>query len=380
MRRPPLLSVIVFAAIATVFAADTKRNSSADKPRWLWVKDYYTGLGIAHASVDIASGNKCLGQTKFAEVNWTAHYVTDAAGRVLVHGLPDKLSCRVMVNGQQLNVFTYGVEFRHDTKLPAWTRLRAFTTSIFTMPEADRNRTAPDHYWESNDPTQFRSYIQDPDTAELISGARITALPSGITATSDANGLFTLEVPASYRKGKFPAMATQTLVFSKPGYETLEYRQLVLQPGIRPLDIFLPKGTGTLVRTNGSIHAGNLYEDKFDSYPGKAPEHAPRGSGEMISFEITPWTYDGGWITCGKDARAIVKARNLTKVGIGWVPTGTGVTDSVDIAMTKVSTSPEGDTWEAPLSQIMSTHFSAGGTDSRGKGVASMDLGNVGCD
>jgi hypothetical protein len=373
--------LVLFLLVAAWLSAAAENPAPKSKqPRWLWVKDYYTELGIAGAWVDIAPGDKCLGQTKFAEVKWTAHYVTDGAGRVLVHGLPEKLSCRVTVNGQQLNVYAYGFDFSHQNKLPSWIQLRPYTSTIFTMPEADRNRTTPNNYWESNDPTQFRSYIQNPDTAELLSAVKVTALPSGITTTRDANGLFTLEVPASYRKGEFPTMAVQTLVFSKPGYKTLEYRQLVLHPGVQHVEVFLPKGSGTLVRTNGSIYPGNPYDDKFAAYPGNAPEHAPRGSGEMISFEITPWTDDGGWITCGKGAKAIVKARYLTKVGIGWIPTGTGVTDSVGITMTKVSTSPEGDMWEAPLSQIMSTSFAAGGVDKHGKGARSMNLGGVYCE
>jgi hypothetical protein len=375
-----LLASFLLVSAGLSSAAGNPASHSKPQSRWLWVKDYYSGLGVAGASVDIAPGDKCLGQTKFAEVMWTAHYVTDAAGRVLVQGLPERLSCRVTVNGQQLNVFSGGFELRHETRLPSWIQSRVFSNTIFTMPEADQNRTAPEHYWETNDPTLFRSYIQDPDTAELISNVSVTALPSGITTTSDANGLFTLEVPADYRKGRFPTMATQTLVFSKPGHKTLQYRELVLQPGVTQLGIFLPKGGGTLVRTNGALRPGNPYDDKFAVYPGKAPENPPRGSGQIISFEITPWTYDGGWINCGPHAKALMKARNLTKVTIDWTPTGTGVTESVGVPMTKVSASPEGDVWEAALSEIMSTHLAAGGTDSQGRNVASMELGNVGCD
>lgn len=375
-----LLAVALLISACLSSAADNLTPASKQRTRWLWVKDDYSGLGVAGAWVDIAPGDRCLGKTRFADVTWTAHYVTDGAGRVLVHGLPAKLSCRVTVNGQQLNVFTYSFELNHENRLPSWVQSRPFNTTIFTMPEADKNRTAPEHWWDTNDPTLFRSYIQDPETAELISDVRVTAQPSGITTTSDANGLFTLEVPADYRKGKFPSMATQTLVFSKPGYKTLQYRQLVLHPGVRTLDVFLPKGSGTLVRINGSVYAGNPYDDQFAAYPGKAPEYLPRGRGQIISFEITPWTYEANWISCGKNAKVIVKARNLTNVGIGWTPTGTGVTDSVGITLTRVSTSPDGDTWEAPLSDIMSTHFAAGGTNKQGKNVASMELGNVYCE
>jgi len=388
MRKILALLFVFSAALLTFAAAQTHPRREPQESRWLWVKDYYSGLGVAGAWVDIGPGDKCLGQTKFSSVKWTAHYVTDGAGRVLVHGLPGKLSCRVTVNGQQLDVFMGGSggSYQSQTKLPSWIQLRPSTAWIFTMPEADKNRTTPENYWYTDDPTLFRSYIQDPDTAELISDVTVTALPSGITTTSDANGLFTLEVPASYRKGKFPTMATQTLVFSKAGYKTFQYRQLVLQPGVVHMDVFLPKGSGTLVRTNGSMHPGNPYEDEFAAYPGKAPEHPPAGRGEIISFEIVPYTYDGGWINinCRKGAtaaKAVLKARNLKEASIGWIPTGTEMEDyGQSIPMKKVDTAPDGDTWEATLSDIGSTNFVVGGTDKRGKAVRTIDLGNVGCD
>jgi len=370
------------ALLLTLPTAAAQHHRSVEQSRWLWVKDYYSQLGIAGATVDIALGDKCLGQTEYAAVKWKAHYTTNGAGRVLVRNLPEKLSCRVTVNGHQLDVFTYGGSLRiDDNRFPAWAQLHAYTTTIWTMPEADKNRTAPPDWWYTDDPTLFRSYIQDPHSAELISNVKVTALPSGITTTSDGNGLFTLEIPASYRHGKFPAMATQTLVFSKTGYKTLEYRKLVLHPGLVSLDILLPKGTGTLVRRNGSIYAGNVYEDEFAAYSGKAPEHPPAGRGEIISVQIEPFTYDGGWINCSKGAKLVVKTRNVKSVGMGWTPTGTGVTESVDGGRAKkVSTSPDGDTWELPLSDVMSTHFAVGATANDGRVVGSMDLGNVGCE
>jgi len=375
------LSSVVWAALLTSAVAQTQHHSNAEKARWLWVKDYITGIGVPTASVDIGPGDKCLGHTGLTDVNWTAHYTTNAAGRVLVRGLPQKLSCRVTVDGRPLYVLTYGFEIARAQNLPTWISLRNdYTTTIFVSSQARDDRTLPPDYWETNDPTKFRSYIRDPDTAQLIPGVGVTAVPSGVSTTTDANGLFTLEVAASYRKGKFPSMATQTLVFSKPSYKTFEYRQLVLRPGLVQIDVFLPKGTGTLVRTNGSIYPGDPYDDQFEAYPGEAPEHLPSGRGEILSFEIRPFTYDGGWITCGKGAKAILKAHNLTKVGIGWTPTGTGVTESVGLDMLKISTSPEGDTWEVALSDIMSTRFAAGGVDNSGKTVRSMDLSNVYCE
>src|ERR1700679_1324284 len=187
--RSLLVPVLLISACLSA-AAGNPATADSKQARWLWVKDYYSGLGVAGASVDIAPGDKCLGQTNSADVKWAAHYVTDAAGRVLVHGLPEKFSCQVTVNGQQLNVFSYGSEFRQERRLPSWIQSRVFTSTISTMPEADRDRTTPEHYWETNDPTLFRSYIQDPDTGDLIANVKVTALPSGITTTSDANGLF----------------------------------------------------------------------------------------------------------------------------------------------------------------------------------------------
>lgn len=384
MRHAFLLCLFVFAAIALPCAASAQHQSAQSTPTWLWVKDYFTGIGVAGAAVDIAAGDQCLGQTQAGAVKWTAHYTTDAAGRVLTHGLPLKLSCRVTVNGTPLYVLTYGGEFSRARDLPSWIQLRsAFVTTINVSSQPRDDRTISEDYWgTTDDPTQFRSYIQNPDTAELISGVKITALPSGITTTSDGNGLFTLEIPASYRKGKPPWMATQTLVFSEPGYKTLEYRQLVLHPGLRPLAIFLPKGTGTLVRTNGSIHPGNPYDDKFAVYSGNAPKHPPAGRGEIISFEITPpISYDGTWIHCDEGTSAVLKARNLTQAYIGWTPTGTNMAgNGQSLSMKKVATSPDGDTWEVELPNVMSTNFAAGGTDKDGKNVSTMDIGNVGCE
>jgi len=384
MRRAFLLCSFVFAAIALSFAGDARREAATRHPRWLWVVDDFTDIGIAGAQVDISAGDQCWGQVEAGAVKWTAHYTTDAAGRVLTHGLPLKHSCRVTVNGAPLYVLSGGgTKTPSPRNLPSWIGLRnAYVATINVSSQPRDDRWASDDYWTTDDPTRFRSYIQNPDTAELISGVKITALPSGITTTSDGNGLFTLEIPATYRKGKFPSMATQTLVFSKPGYKTLEYRQLVLHPGIRPLEIFLPKGTGTLVRTNGTIHSGNPYYDEFAAYSGKAPEHPPAGRGEIISFEITPpISYDGTWISCDEGTSAVLKARNLTQATISWTPTGTEMAGHDEfLSMKKVDTSPGGDTWEAELPLVGSTNFVVTGIDRDGKTVRTMDIGNVGCE
>ena len=384
MRYTFCLRFFVVAILALSGAASAQEQSAESNPTWLWVRDRFTGIGVPGASVDIAAGNKCLGLTAADAVKWTAHYTTDAAGRILTHGLPSNLSCRVVVNGLPLHVLIYGVGSTRARNLPSWIQLRnPYVTTIDVSLEPDHAPSYSDDYWTTDDPTQFRSYIQNPVTAELISGVKVTALPSGITTTSDSNGLFTLEIPASYRKGKFPPMATQTLVFSKPGYKTLEYRQLVLHPGLRPLEIFLPKGTGTLVRTNGSIDSpGNPYYDQFATYPGKPPDQPPAGRGEIISFEIMPpITYDGTWIGCDEGTSAVLKARNLTQATISWTPTGTQMAGhDVSQSMRKVNTSPDGDTWEAELPDVMSTNFVVSGIDKDGESVRTMDIGNVGCE
>jgi len=46
--------------------------------------------------------------------------------------------------------------------------------------------------------------------------------------------------------------------------------------------------------------------------------------------------------------------------------------------MRKVSSSPQGDTWELELPDLMTTNFWAQGVDTSGNTVKSMDLGNVG--
>jgi hypothetical protein len=45
--------------------------------------------------------------------------------------------------------------------------------------------------------------------------------------------------------------------------------------------------------------------------------------------------------------------------------------------MKKVGTSPQEDTWELPLPDVMTTNFWAQATDANGKTIKSMDLGNV---
>lgn len=383
MRHTFLLKLFAVAAVALTGAASAQRPSAEKSPRWLWVKDNATQIGIAGAEVEIGPGKQCWGVVAAEAVKWTAHYTTDAAGRVLTHGLPQTFSCRVTVNGKAQNV-GYGFEIYHPRVLPVWAHLRDLTGTIYVNSQPENNRTWSENYWQTTDaPTLFRAYIQDPNTAALIPNVKVTALPSGISIMSDANGLFTLEIPARYRKGKFPSMATQTLIFSKPGYKTFEYRQLVLNPGLVPLEAFFSKGSGTLVRVNESIrNEGNSWQDEFSAHPGDAPQHPPAGSGEIISFEIAPpIKYDGTWIICDEGTSAVLKARNLTQAVISWTPTGTNMAGhDVSQSMKKVATSPDGDTWDAELPNVMSTNFVVGGIDKLGKSVRTMDIGNVGCE
>ncbi len=198
---------------------------------------------------------------------------------------------------------------------------------------------------------------QDLDAGQLIRGVTVTALRSGITATSDASGLFTLEVPASYRKGKTPPTAMETLTFSKSGYIRYEYRDLVLNPGVNPLEIYLARGNGTVLHKNRSLHNGGTPDDEF------------------LTLN------EGGWILCKQPgAKAVVKGRNLKSVAILWYSTGTGtgLMPPGQEAMKKVNTSPTGDTWEIALPDLMTAEFWAQGIDEHGNAVKSMNLENVG--
>lgn|GEM_PF-3566452 len=372
--------VVVLFVLCLPFAT-LHLQAAEQEPRWLWVRDQYTELGISGASVDVGPGVRGGPMELSPESKVTAHYQTGRAGRVLVHDLPDGFSCRVTLNGRPLHVVTImGAPYKE----PKRNRSEGVLQTIIYVDKDNLGllTSEPDEWTSSNDPTQFRAYIQDKN-AELLPDVEIKAVRSGITVSSDADGLFTVEVPASYRKGKSPSLATETLVFSKPGYRTLQYRELVLQPGVNALEITLQEGTGTLVRTNRSLHnVGNYFEDEFFEFSDKARPMPEGYAGEIISFEIVPSTYEGGWILYRRGAKAIVKARNLRTVEIYFFPTGTGITSpSTEGKMEKVHSSPQEDTWELSLSDdIMSTNFRAVGIDTNGKSVDSIDLGNVGFD
>ncbi|MBZ5613992.1 MAG: carboxypeptidase-like regulatory domain-containing protein [Acidobacteriia bacterium] len=327
----------------------------------------------------------CLGKTKPGDIKWTANYVMGPAGRVLADRLPKDFSCRVTLNGRALDVITYGGDWNGlPWPGPKWAHPQHAFHLTITVDLNNRGiETVESDYWSTtNDPSQFSSYVQDVESGELISNVTVTALRAGVTTTTDENGLFTLAIPASYWKGKSPPGPLETLMFSKPGYRLYEYRNFVLHPGVIWLDIFLEKGTGTVVRKNRSAHDGGTLDDEFLSLREGERESRSNNRGEIFSLNIEPAVYEGGWIMCKeRGAKAIVKARNLKSVDIFWYSTGTGIGEMPPAKagpMKKVSTSADGDTWEIEVPDLMATNFWAQGIDLSGKVIKSMDLGNVG--
>jgi hypothetical protein len=76
----------------------------------------------------------------------------------------------------------------------------------------------------------------------------------------------------------------------------------------------------------------------------------------------------------------ILKGRNLRSVEVFFYSTGTGIGEMGPRSagkMKKVRTSPQEDTWELPLPDVMTTNFWAQAIDANGKTIKSMDLGNV---
>jgi hypothetical protein len=369
------LLVLVFGF---AYPLSTPLFAAADhRPTWLWVQDDNTHIGIADASVDIwPEGDR----------NAVAHYKTGRAGRVLIDGVPARFECRVSLNQLDLPVESTSQELSGSFPPAQAAVLRRVLSEKVrqTIIYVKKEKTEGSYEdWNSITPTIFRAYVQDQNARELLSGVEVKAIRSGITTHTDPDGLVTVEIPASFRTGKTPSIATETLGFSKRGYKNFEYRQLVLHPGLNSLDILLTKGTGSVVRKNMTLtNAENLFKDEFVEFRG-ALRAIPNGyAGEIISLEIVPSVYEGGWIMYGRDANAVVHARNMKDIVISWTPTGTGVTTPVtEGKMKKVKSSSDGDVWELELSdQIMSTSFEADGTDTKNRSVRSIDLGNVGVD
>ena len=346
----------------------TEQTNLLGRPKaWLWVKDTYTGIGVAGASVDFGSGRACLSVEKPKEpVVWSAHYKTGPAGRVLIDPLGLRFSCRIVLNGRELPVETYSRGAG-----------RTAPVVINVNLENKAEEPADDDYWSTtNDPTVFRYYLED-QNHDLIAGVQIRSLRSNITAESDANGLFTLKIPASYRNGKPPSLATETLVFSKAGYQTVEYRDLVLNPGVMGLSFVLKQGTGTEVHRNLSIRNG---ENEVFSFKGAARQVPEGVVGEILSFQIVPSAFSAGWTMCGREAKAILKGRKLKSVDIFLYSTGTGLGEDGPYLvgqMIRVGSSPQEDTWELPIGNLMTTNFWAQATDENGKLIKSLDLCNV---
>jgi hypothetical protein len=368
--RAFLISKAVILFFFSGACAAAQGRDAGKGPTWLWVRDQHTALGVAGAFVDIGMGKECLkGEKTSGNVTWTAHYRTGPAGRVLIDGLPQQFSCRVTLNGRELPVESTG---RSGPRAGS----AVVATLIVDLENRGVESVESDYWRTTNDATKFRDYIQD-DEDRLIAGVRVRALRSGIATISDANGLFTLEVPASYRKSKPPSIATETLTFSKPGYRTLEYRDLVLNPDVNQLSIRLEKGSGTLVRRNRSLSNGEY--DSF-TFGGKARELPDGYAGEIVSFEIEPSIYGGGWTLAQRGAKVILKGRNLRSVEVFLYSTGTGIGEMGPRSagqMRKVRSSLQEDTWVLPLPDVMTTNFWAEAIDANGKTVKSMDLGNV---
>lgn len=373
----PLLIFLLAVAIGLPGQTNTRHINTSLQPTWLWIMDPETGLGVAGAAVDIAPGDKCLGRTNATDVKWAAHYTTDSAGRVLVANLPEHLSCRVVVNEEQLFVTTYGEEGHGPRKGPVWDHLRdRYQASISVTRGNGEIKTQEPDYWETTDnPTLFRSYVMDLNDGALLPDVTVTAQPSGIETKTDKDGLFTLAIPASFRKGKFPTSATQTLVFTKPGYRTFEYRRLVLNPGVRPVTVYLQKGQGTVVRLNGESSPDEFFE---------IPSSRASRAGEIIALEIRPYTYYAGWIRCTSGSKAVLKGRNLKAVKLYFYSTGTGMGEmppGESGPMEKVATSGDIETWEISLQgEWMTTNFWAAGIDVNGESVRSMDVGGISCE
>jgi len=371
------------ALLLLAFALKMNAGNSQSERAFLWVVDESTGLGVPGATVDIGPGKDCVGALSSPSTTWTAHYVTGPAGRAKSRAFLDWFSCRVTLNGKRLEVVSAGPLRAQPSPGPKWLVLQhasEMTIDVRLKPPVTEDDL---HYWDhTDDPAQFRAHIEDLDDAELLSEVTVTALRSGSRTTSDRNGLLALDIPSRHWKGVSPPGAMETLVFSKTGYRRYEYRNLILYPGTNWLVVYLEKGAGTVVRKNGG-RGGMTPDEFFELKPGERQETNPR-KGEILSLNVDPATYEGGWIVCTqKGAKAILKARNVKSVDIFWYSTGTGMGEMPPAKagpMRKVKSSADGDTWEIEMPDLMATNFWAEGIGLDGKEVRSMDLGNVSWD
>ena len=371
----------VVAILLLAAHVSAEKGATVQEPFFLRVVDQNTGIGVPGASVAIGPGDACLGLTDPQIFNWTAHYVTDAAGRISMPTLPLKFSCRVERNGKVLEVVSTGPLAARPWTGPKWLQLRHATEVSLTVAVTPLATEDDLHYWEhTSDPAQFRSYIEDLDNGDPLSNVTVKSVRSGVSTTTDSNGLFTLDIPAQYWKGVSPPGAMDTLLFSKSGYRSYEIRDVILHPGVAWLDIYLEKGSGKVVRKN---NGRNGMAEFFELKPGEREKTDPRKA-EILSLNIEPATYEGGWIMCTDEGtKAVLKARNLKSVDIFWYSTGTGIGEMPPAKagpMRKVKSSADGDTWEIEMPDLMATDFWAEGKDREGNVIKSMDLGNVSWD
>ena len=179
-RRLALIGFLLLVSPITI------RAGSSPEKAFLWVIDEGTGLGIPGAAVDIGPGKVCVGKPDNAWVSWTAHYVTGSAGRVESPPFFDWFSCRVTVNGKQLFVVSAGGLRARSSRGPKWLALQHASEMVLTV-QLTPTKTEDDlHYWEhTNDPAQFRAYVEDSNDGTLLSDVTITAAHSGISTTTD---------------------------------------------------------------------------------------------------------------------------------------------------------------------------------------------------
>jgi hypothetical protein len=146
---------------------------------------------------------------------------------------------------------------------------------------------------------------------------------------------------------------------------------------VNQLSIRLERGTGTVVHRNRSLSNGEY--DSF-TFAGEARELPDGYAGEIVSFEIEPSIFDGRWTLFQRGAKAILKGRKLNSVEVFFYSTGTGIGEMGPGSaghMKKLRTSPQEDTWELPVPDVMTTNFWAQAIDANGKTIKSMDLANV---
>lgn len=104
---------------------------------------------------------------------------------------------------------------------------------------------------------------------------------------------------------------------------------------------------------------------------------------EILSLRLTPSNDQDGWIQFQRGAKVVVTGKNLEKVELRYLPTGTGMGEEYPNgvtlgSMTKIAKSSEVETWAyVPKVNVKATNFWAVGYGADGSQVKSEDLGNV---